>query len=66
MSVQFTMRHGERLARDLGVAAESLEINMDSFKAGLGVDLSTESLTYRELKERRDLIQKRMRDHIGT
>ena len=65
LSLQFTMRHGERLARDLGVAAESLEINMDSFKAGLGVDLSAESLTYRELKERRDLIQKRMRDHLG-
>lgn len=65
LSIQFTMRHGERLARDLGVAAESLEINMDSFKAGLGVDLSTESITYRELKERRDLIQKRMRDHLG-
>jgi ubiquinone biosynthesis protein len=65
LSLQFTMRHGERLARDLGVAADSLDINMDSFKAGLGVDLSTESLTYRELKERRDLIQRRMRDHLG-
>jgi ubiquinone biosynthesis protein len=34
-------------------------------KAGLGVDSSTESLTYRELQARRDLIQKRMRDHVG-
>ena len=33
-------------------------------KAGLGVDESTESMTYRQLQERRDLIQKRMRDPI--
>ena len=34
-------------------------------KTSLGVDTSTESLTYRELQARRELIQKRMRDHVG-
>jgi ubiquinone biosynthesis protein len=34
-------------------------------KAGFGVDTSTDSLTYRELQARRELIQKRMRDHVG-
>jgi ubiquinone biosynthesis protein len=33
-------------------------------KATLGVDESTDSLTYRELQQRRELIQKRMKDHI--
>ena len=33
-------------------------------KAGFGVDTSTESLTYRELQARRDLISKRMRDQV--
>ena len=37
---------------------------MGSLKAGLGVDESVNSLTYRELQQRRDLINKRMRDHI--
>jgi hypothetical protein len=31
----------------------------------LGVDASVNSLTYRDLQARRELIQKRMRDHVG-
>jgi len=38
---------------------------MDGVKAGFGVDTSTESLTYRELQARRELIQKRMREQVG-
>jgi hypothetical protein len=34
-------------------------------KAGFGVDTTTDSLTYRELQARRELISKRMRDHAG-
>ena len=63
--MMFAERHGERLARDLGIEASSVELNMDSVKAGFGVDSSTEQLTYRELQARRELIQKRMRDHVG-
>jgi hypothetical protein len=29
------------------------------------VDASTNSMTYRDLQKRRDLIQKRMREHVG-
>jgi ubiquinone biosynthesis protein len=65
ISMMFAERHGERLARDLGIEASSVELNMDSVKAGFGVDSSTEQLTYRELQARRELIQKRMRDHVG-
>ena len=35
------------------------------FKAGLGVEASVDTLTYRDLQARRNLIQKRMRDHVG-
>jgi ubiquinone biosynthesis protein len=58
-----TQRHGLRLAQELGIDASAIEINLDSVKAGLGVDSSTDSLTYRELQRRRELIQKRMREH---
>ena len=64
ISIMFTQRHGLRLAQELGVDASQIEINMDSVKAGLGVDASTDSLTYRELQKRRELIQKRMQDHV--
>jgi len=60
----FTQRHGETLGRDLGIDPSAVEFNFDSVKASLGVENSTNSLTYRELQQRRDLIQKRMREHV--
>ena len=65
ISMMFAERHGERLGRELGIDPNSVELNMDGVKAGFGVDTSTEALTYRELQARRELIQKRMRDHVG-
>ena len=65
ISLMFAERHGERLAQELGIDPTTVEIDMDGVKAGFGVDSSTERLTYRELQARRELIQKRMRDHVG-
>jgi ubiquinone biosynthesis protein len=65
ISLMFAERHGERLGRELGIDPTAVEMNMDGVKASFGVDNSTDSLTYRELQARRELIQKRMRDHVG-
>ncbi len=65
ISMMFAERHGERLANELGIDHTAVAINMDGVKAGLGVDNDTDALTYRELQARRELIQKRMRDHVG-
>jgi ubiquinone biosynthesis protein len=64
ISMTFAERHGERLGRELGIDHTGIELSMDGVKAGFGVDADTESLTYRELQARRDLISKRMRDHV--
>ena len=64
ISMLFAQRHGERIMTEIGIDATRMEVDLDSVKAGLGVDLSTERLTYRELQERRALIQKRMRAHV--
>ncbi len=64
ISMMFAERHGERLGRELGIDHTAVELNMDGVKAGFGVDTGTESLTYRELQARRDLISKRMRDQV--
>jgi ubiquinone biosynthesis protein len=64
ISMIFAERHGERIGRELGFNPDSFEVNLDSVKASLGVDSSVNRLTYRELQQRRDLINKRMRDHI--
>ena len=64
ITMTFTQRHGERLFRELGMSQDDFRIDMGSVKAGLGIDDSVQSLTYRELQERRALINKRMRDHL--
>jgi ubiquinone biosynthesis protein len=65
ISMLFAERHGERLGRELGIDHTAVEINLDSVKAGFGVDASTNSMTYRDLQKRRELIQRRMREHVG-
>jgi ubiquinone biosynthesis protein len=62
----FAQKHGERLGRELGVDPESVEFDFDGVRASIGLDSSVNSLTYRELQERRELIQRRMRDHVET
>jgi ubiquinone biosynthesis protein len=63
ISMHFAQRHGERFAAELGLVEGAWELDMDSVKAGFGVDPSVEKLTYRDLQARRRLIQKRMHEH---
>ncbi len=66
ISMLFAERHGERLATELGVDPNAMAVNLESVKAGFGLESSAaDSLTYRDLQARRELIQKRMRDHVG-
>jgi ubiquinone biosynthesis protein len=66
ISMLFAQRHGERLGAELGIDHRAIEINLDGVKAGFGLESSADSLTYRQLQERRELIQKRMRDHAKS
>ena len=66
ISMLFMQRHGMRIAQELGVSAMDMQVDMSSLKQGLGVDESVNSMTYRELQQRRELINKRMRDHIRS
>jgi ubiquinone biosynthesis protein len=65
ISMMFAERHGERLAGELGIAADAVELNLDGVKASMGLETHVEGITYRELQARRELINKRMREHIG-
>ena len=66
ISMAFAMRHGEQLGRDLGIDPQSMQLDLDGVKASFGLDASVDGLTYRELQQRRELIQKRMRDHVQS
>ncbi len=61
ISMVFAQKHGERIAAELGVDPTKVEFDFDGVKAGFGLDAEVDSLTYRELQERRRIIQKRMR-----
>jgi ubiquinone biosynthesis protein len=61
ISMVFATRHGERLATELGIEAGAVAFDFEGVKAGFGVESHVDSLTYRELPERRALIQRRMR-----
>ncbi|MEY4362115.1 MAG: hypothetical protein RL391_1421 [Actinomycetota bacterium] len=65
ISLLFATRHGERLGRELGVDASAVEFDLTGVKASLGLEADVNGLTYKELQARRDLIQRRMREHVG-
>jgi ubiquinone biosynthesis protein len=64
ISMIFAEKHGDRLAKELGVAPDSVEFDPDGVRASLGLTADVDRITYRELQARRELIQKRMRDHV--
>ncbi|HLG01425.1 MAG TPA: AarF/UbiB family protein [Acidimicrobiia bacterium] len=58
----FVERHGERIAADLGLEhAGYVGLDLTGVKASFGLTEDVDQLTYRELQERRAVIQKRLR-----
>jgi ubiquinone biosynthesis protein len=65
ISMMFAQRHGERLGKDLGIDPNAVEFDLTGVKASLGLEADVDRMSYKDLQARRDLIQKRMRDHVG-
>ena len=63
VATHFATRHGERIMADIGIDPRLTQVDLDGLKASMGVPTDTPSLTYRELQERRRLIQRRMAAH---
>jgi ubiquinone biosynthesis protein len=62
ISMYFADTHGERIAADIGIDPRTYQLDMAGVKASFGLDDSTDSLTYRDLQERREIIRSRFRD----
>jgi ubiquinone biosynthesis protein len=60
ISTEFATAHGDQIAAELGLDPEAWELDMTGFKASFGLDDSVESLTYRDLQERRATIRSRL------
>jgi ubiquinone biosynthesis protein len=53
----FAMNHAERIASDVGIDPSRNALNLDNMRAQLGLEGDVESITHRELQERRQRIQ---------
>ena len=65
IATYFTVNHGERLAREIGVAAGAFEVDLTGVKASFGLEADHEGLTYAELLERRETIKRRLGEGAG-
>ncbi len=61
VATHFATTHGATIAAQLGMSDADWQLDLDGVKAGLGVDPAEhDSLTYAELRDRRELIRKRL------
>jgi ubiquinone biosynthesis protein len=63
IATYFTNRYGERIAHDIGIDPRQHQVDMAGVRAAVGVGDDVESLTYRDLQSRRELIRRRMEEH---
>lgn len=59
IATYFTVNHGERLARDIGIDPTAVEVDLTGVKASFGLEADHAGLTYAELLERRETIKRR-------
>jgi ubiquinone biosynthesis protein len=60
ISLHFAETHGERIAREIGMNPDAYEMDLTGLQASFGVDpTEVETLTYRDLLERREKIRQR-------
>ena len=58
----FTERHGEQIAREVGVELLESPIDLDGYRAAMGFPDETDPITFQDLQERRELIRRRLQD----
>ena len=63
IATYFATRHGERIAHDVGIDPRQQAVDLEGFRASLGLTDEVEHITHRDLQERRETIRKRMEEH---
>jgi ubiquinone biosynthesis protein len=56
----FTEQHGEQIARDVGMELTDRPLDLDGYRAAMGFTDGSESITFRDLQERREIISRRL------
>ena len=60
VAAYFASAHGTRLAAEVGMDPGDYEFDSDGLRAALGIDSGIETLTYRDVQERRAIIRRRL------
>jgi ubiquinone biosynthesis protein len=60
IGMRFAIEHGSRIAAESGMTLRASDVDTTGFKASLGLDSDVDTITYAELRRRRELILKRM------
>jgi ubiquinone biosynthesis protein len=60
IATHFAVTHGARITADVGVDPRTQVLDLSGVKASFGVDSGLETLTYRQLQERRAVIRERL------
>ncbi len=63
VAAYFATRYGERIAREVGIDPRRQAVDLDGFKASVGITEEVQTLTYRDLQQRRETIRRRMEEH---
>ena len=58
----FAQRYGDRIVREIGIDPTEAAVDMDAVKAGFGLPAEVESLSFRDLQDRRQTILRRMQE----
>jgi len=56
----FAGKHGERILREIGFDASRTQLDLVGMKASMGLEADVDSLTHRELQERRQIVRERL------
>ena len=59
IAMWFAEQHGEKIAAEMGIDLSTAAVDLDGLRASIGVDSTVQTMTHRELQERRATIRKR-------
>ncbi len=62
----FTERHGEQIAREVGMDLVETPIDLEGYRAAMGFPEETDPITFNDLQERRELIRKRLQQRTQS
>jgi ubiquinone biosynthesis protein len=62
---EISLRHGARLAADLGIDISDATFDAAAVKAAMGISTDVDKLTYKDVQERREIIRRRFEEHRG-